>query len=81
MEVKRASQLIEVLIADALKTIKESSPVRTRNLQNSVKARKLSNGQLGFEIYIDTIQAPYAEATIDPWVHGRWHGRENPNEG
>ena len=72
--------IMEALKQDALRTIKLSSPVRTGNLQNAVKVRNLPNGK-GFEIYIDTTQASYAEATIDPWVHDRWHGRENPNEG
>jgi hypothetical protein len=69
MEINRFNKLLEVLKRDALKTIKDSSPVRTGNLQDSVKVRDLPNG--GFEIYIDTLQASYASATIDPWVHGR----------
>lgn len=64
---------------EALQVIKNSAPVRTGNLQSSVKVRDLSNG--GFEIYIDTGQAPYAEATTDSWISPKWNGRENPNEG
>lgn len=79
MDSKRFEQLLDALKRDALKTIKNSSPVRTGNLQSAVKVRDLPNG--GFEIYIDTLQASYAEATTGPWVHGRWHGRANPNEG
>jgi hypothetical protein len=63
----------------ALSIVRNSAPVRTGNLQNSVKLRDLSNG--GFEVYIDTGQAPYAEATTGPWTHPRWGGRQNPNEG
>lgn len=79
MNYKRFVNAMNDLKSDALKTVKQSSPVRTRNLQNSVKVRDLPNG--GFEIYIDTQQAYYAEFTIEPWVHDRWHGRANPNEG
>ena len=79
MDKQRFDKLLEALKADALKTVKESSPVRTGNLQSAVKVRDLPNG--GFEIYIDTNQAYYAPYTIEPWIHGRWHGRENPNEG
>jgi len=64
---------------EALQAVKNSAPVRTQNLQNSVYDRDLPNG--GFEIYIDTSQAPYAEATTDTWVSPQWGGRANPNEG
>jgi len=79
MDIYRFNKVLETLKRDALKAVKQSAPVRTYNLQNSIKVRDLPNG--GFEIFIDTNQAPYAEATIGPWVHGRWHGRQNPNEG
>jgi len=79
MDKKRFNSLIDQLKADALRTIKLSAPVRTHNLQNSVRVRDLPNG--GFEIYIDVGQAPYAPYTIEPWIHGHWNGRENPNEG
>jgi len=79
MDAKQFNRLLEALKTDALRTVKQSAPVRTGNLQNAVKLRDLPNG--GFEIYIDTLQAYYAPYTIEPWVHGRWHGRENPNEG
>ena len=79
MDRKRFNSLIDTLKADALKTVKLSSPVRTGNLQNAVKVRDLPSG--GFEIYIDTNKAWYAEYTIEPWIHDRWNGRANPNEG
>ena len=79
MNIKRFNYVMEDLKADALQTIKMVTPVRTGNLQNSVKVRDLPNG--GFEIYIDTVQAPYAIHTIDPWIDGRFNGKANPNEG
>ena len=79
MNEKRFNQVMAALKADALKIVKQSAPVRTGNLQDSVRARDLPGG--GFEIYIDTQQAYYAEYTIEPWIHDRWNGRENPNEG
>ena len=70
---------IEHLKQQALQMVKNSSPVRTGNLQNSVYARDLPDG--GFEIYIDTNQAPYAQYTLEQWTHPRWNGKQNPNEG
>jgi hypothetical protein len=62
----------------ALQMVKNSAPVRTGNLQNSVYARDLEDG--GFEIYIDTTQANYAQYTLEQWTHPRWNGKQNPNE-
>lgn len=59
--------------------IRNSSPILTGNLQNSVRIRDLEDG--GFEIYIDTIQAPYAQFTLEKWTHPRWKSKPNPNEG
>lgn len=78
MNQKRFETIMSSLKQEALQIIKISAPVRTGNLQDSVKARDLPNG--GFEIYIDTNQAPYAEATTNTWVSPQWNGRKNPNE-
>lgn len=32
-------------------------------------------------IYVDESIAPYMPFTTRPWVHPRWHGKKNPNEG
>jgi hypothetical protein len=69
---------IEHLKQQALLMVKNSSPVRTGNLQNSVYARDLEDG--GFEIYIDTNQAPYARYTLEQWTHSRGNGKQNLNE-
>lgn len=79
MDIKRFNAIMDNLKADALERVKRLTPVRTGNLQNSVRARDLPNG--GFEIYIDTVQAPYAKYTIEPWTDGRFNGKPNPNEG
>jgi len=64
---------------EAYLSIYTSSPVRTGNLRNSVRVKDLPNG--GFEVYIDTKQAPYAIHTLEVWKHQRWRGKRNPNEG
>ena len=70
---------IKFLKVRAFMDVRNSSPVRTGNLQNSVRAVDRADG--GFEIYIDTKQAPYAIYTLEQWVHPRWNGKKNPNEG
>lgn len=70
---------IRFLKIRAFMDVRNSSPVRTGNLQNSVRAVDRSDG--GFEIFIDAKQAPYAIYTLEKWVHPRWNGKKNPNEG
>lgn len=79
MNKRQLNATLDKLKAEALRVVKLSAPVRTGNLQDAVKVRDLPNG--GFEVYIDTGQAPYAPFTIEPWTHGQWNGRANPNEG
>jgi hypothetical protein len=76
------SQLTREIIhlkAKAIMMIKNSAPVRTGNLQNSIFVRDLPDG--GFEVYIDGNKAPYAIYTLEEWTHPRWNGKQNPNEG
>lgn len=79
MDENRFNAMMEELKRDALKQVKNVTPVDTGNLRNSVRSRDLPNG--GFEIYINTEQAPYAKHTIDPWTDGRFGNKQNPNEG
>jgi hypothetical protein len=60
---------IQFLKLQAYHMVRNSSPIRTGNLQNSVRVRDLDNG--GFEVYIDTNQAPYAIYTLEQWTHPR----------
>ena len=73
MNQKQFKDVMRQLKLEALKTVKNSAPVRTGNLQDSVKVRDLVGG--GFEIYIDTVQADYAKYTTEPWEKGL-----NPNQ-
>lgn len=34
-----------------------------------------------FVIYVDESIAPYMPYTNEPWIHPRWGGKKNPNEG
>lgn len=52
---------LEHLKAKALEIVRKYAPFKTGNLKNAIKIRPLDNG--GFEVYIDTLQAPYAAAT------------------
>jgi len=76
---KELENEIQLLKNQAFIMVRESSPVRTGNLQRSVRVEDLPDG--GFQVYIDTKQAPYAIHTLEKWTHKRWHGRPNPNEG
>ena len=63
------------LKAQALQMVKDSSPIKTGNLQASVYA--VDNKDGGFSIIIDTDQAPYAQHTLEQWTKNK----QNPNEG
>ena len=76
---KELNVIVSGLKEEALLMVKNSSPILTGNLQNSVYARDIPGG--GFEIYIDTSQAPYAIYTLEQWVSPQWKGKKNPNEG
>lgn len=41
---------------------------------------QLDNGY-DLHIWVDEEIAPYMVFTNEPWLHERWHGRSNPNEG
>lgn len=62
------------VVERALAIMQSQAPVRTGELQASIKLLAVENG---YEIIVT---APHFGYTEGKWTHPRWKGRQNPNE-
>jgi len=70
-------KLMNDLEKEALRNVRNSAPVKTGNLRDSVYSVRIGNMIL---IRINTGKAPYAPYTIEEWTNPRWNGKTNPNQ-
>lgn len=56
-----------------------AAPKDTWNMVNTIGYIVYDDNNI--EILVGGEYAPYAPYTNEPWVHKRWKGKKNPNEG
>ena len=68
------------LCLELVDVVKSFSPVKTGNLKfNAVNYMHVDNDT--FVIKVNLEKADYMPYTNEPWIHPRWNGKKNPNEG
>ena len=67
-----------MLAAKLLDIARLTAPFRFGGLMNSIIIERIPSG---FKLTSRGVVAPYNLATEGKWVHKRWKGKKNPNEG
>ena len=64
----------------AVKELRSFAPYDTGNLALNAIRMEMPSPDVCL-IYVDERIAPYMPYTNEPWMHKKWHGKKNPNEG
>ena len=78
MTQREFERTLQRAVEDAHLLVQQVAPVRTGQLQRSIKLVATAEG---YSIIVDTGEAPHMPYTEEKWLHERWKGRANPNEG